>query len=120
MTHRVTIRLPDGTTGTMQRATAEQAWGAICDRLDYNREVGGVWQAVVLSDGTVLLVDASWIVEPLRVIEGGPPETAATPAWVECEHCDDYVCTIHRQHTADCPCPPIEEWTVDPYSEGGR
>ena len=60
MTHRVTIRLPDGTTGTMQRATAEQAWGAICDRLDYNREVGGVWQAVVLSDGTVLLVDASW------------------------------------------------------------
>jgi hypothetical protein len=120
MTHRVTIRLPDGTTGTMQRATAEQAWGAICDRLDDNREVGGVWQAVVLSDATVLLVDASWIVEPLRVIEGGPPETAATPAWVECEDCDDYVCTIHRQHTADCPCPPIEEWDVDPYSEGGE
>lgn len=120
MTHRVTIRLPDGTTGTAQRATAEQAWGAIRDRLDDNREVGGVWQAVVLSDATVLLVDASWIVEPLRVIEGGPPETAATPAWVRCEDCDDYVCTIHRQHTADCPCPPIEEWVVDPYSEGGR
>ena len=35
--------------------------------------------------------------------------------WVPCEMCDDYWCTEHDQHVADCDCPPREEWTTDPY-----
>lgn len=79
MTPRVTIRLPDGTAGTAKRATAEQAWGAICDRLEDGKEVGGDWQGVVLSDGTVLLVKREWVVELLRVIDGGRSQTADDP-----------------------------------------
>lgn len=42
------------------------------------------------------------------------------PAWMRCPCCDDFVCTIHSEHTADCPCPPIEEWTTDPYGPGSN
>jgi hypothetical protein len=47
------------------------------------------------------------------------PERSNAPAWVPCEHCDEYYCTIHDMHACDCPCPPVEDWVVDPYSEGG-
>ena len=40
------------------------------------------------------------------------------PAWVRCEGCDEFHCAIHGQHVSDCPCPPIEQWTVDPYTTG--
>ncbi len=33
-----------------------------------------------------------------------------------CPLCDDYLCTVHKVHVADCPCPPLEEWTSDPYT----
>ena len=39
------------------------------------------------------------------------------PAWVPCE-CQNYLCTIHGKHAHDCDCPPIEEWSVDPYGPG--
>ena len=44
----------------------------------------------------------------------GPPKTVA--AWIPCHSCDEHWCTLHRMHVANCPCPPIEEWDVDPYS----
>jgi hypothetical protein len=36
-------------------------------------------------------------------------------AWVPCPHCDDYLCNIHNTHASTCPCPPIEDWSEDPY-----
>ena len=42
-------------------------------------------------------------------------------AWIRCPSCEDFWCTIHRQHVYDCACPPIEEWmSRDPYASGGR
>src|SRR5436305_690717 len=38
------------------------------------------------------------------------------PAWIPCTGCENFWCTIHGMHAHDCSCPPIEEWTVDPYS----
>ena len=41
------------------------------------------------------------------------------PAWVFCEMCEDFMCNIHHEHVADCPCPEIEVWAaqdLDPYS----
>lgn len=38
------------------------------------------------------------------------------PAWVPCECCDEFVCTIHGGHVSDCACPPVEEWECDPYA----
>jgi len=38
------------------------------------------------------------------------------PPWVPCNYCQDYQCTIHKMHAHDCECPPIEEWTTDPYA----
>ena len=40
------------------------------------------------------------------------------PAWVRCEGCDEFHCAIHGQHVSVCPCPPIEQWAVDPYTTG--
>jgi len=42
------------------------------------------------------------------------------PAWVKCPCCENFFCTIHRMHVHDCACPEIDDWTVDPYLEGGR
>src|SRR5262245_2841125 len=38
--------------------------------------------------------------------------------WVPCPHkCGEFLCTIHQCHVFECECPPIEEWTIDPYAE---
>ena len=38
------------------------------------------------------------------------------PAWIPCpEECGDFFCNLHQMHTADCECPPIDEWVTDPY-----
>jgi len=42
--------------------------------------------------------------------------TDETPAWMPCECCEEFVCTIHGGHVAECECPPIEEWECDPYA----
>lgn len=47
------------------------------------------------------------------------PTDDGSPAWVKCRLCDCYWCTIHKTHAYNCDCPPIEEWEVDPYTEGG-
>ena len=39
--------------------------------------------------------------------------------WVRCEMCEDFWCTQHEEHAADCPCPPIEEWVGDAPFDGG-
>jgi hypothetical protein len=41
------------------------------------------------------------------------------PAWIPCPDCDGYFCTIHGKHVADCECPEIDEWAIDPYTQGG-
>ena len=38
------------------------------------------------------------------------------PAWIRCPGCQDYWCRIHHRHAFECACPPIEDWTVDPYT----
>lgn len=38
-----------------------------------------------------------------------------TPTWIQCDCCDDWWCMVHNEHTADCDCPPLEEWAMDPY-----
>lgn len=44
----------------------------------------------------------------------------AIPAWVPCDCCENFLCTIHGGHAHDCDCPPVDEWgDVDPYTEGG-
>lgn len=56
--------------------------------------------------------------QPLR-----PTQTVRRPAWIPCECCEDFICTIHQTHAYDCSCPDIEVWArrgIDPYSEGGR
>lgn len=41
-----------------------------------------------------------------------------SPAWIPCDCCDNYICTIHGMHAHECECPPIDEWgDIDPYSE---
>lgn len=49
------------------------------------------------------------------------PETIRRQAaWIRCDLCEDFFCTIHDEHVADCPYPGIEEWAdmgIDPYSE---
>ena len=55
---------------------------------------------------------------PLR-----PTEVIRRPAWVPCEMCDEFLCTIHKCHVHECECPPIESWAkrgVNPYTDGGR
>jgi len=37
--------------------------------------------------------------------------------WVRCGGCDDWYCTRHDTHTADCDCPEIQDWDTDPYTE---
>ncbi len=41
------------------------------------------------------------------------------PAWDVCDSCEDLVCSLHNEHVADCPCPPLEVWVdqgLDPYA----
>ena len=38
-------------------------------------------------------------------------------AWVRCPCCENFWCTIHQRHAFECDCPPIEEWTSNPYGE---
>jgi len=48
---------------------------------------------------------------------------AEYPAWIRCELCDDFICTIHGEHVYDCDCPGIDDWAernIDPYSAGGK
>jgi hypothetical protein len=42
------------------------------------------------------------------------------PAWVRCESCEDFYCTIHELHAFECDCPPLEVWLEagqDPYED---
>jgi hypothetical protein len=55
---------------------------------------------------------------PLR-----PTNVISKPAWVRCDCCEDFLCTIHGGHVYDCKCKPIEWWVkkdIDPYTSGGR
>ncbi len=40
------------------------------------------------------------------------------PAWMPCQCCEDFLCTIHDCHAHDCECPPIEDWNENPYGPG--
>lgn len=41
------------------------------------------------------------------------------PAWAPCWCGDHFWCRIHSVHAEDCGCELVEEWTIDPYEEGG-
>ena len=41
------------------------------------------------------------------------------PVWQTCPDCEDFLCSIHGCHVADCECPGIEFWAaldIDPYT----
>ena len=40
----------------------------------------------------------------------------SSAAWVPCECCGEFYCTIHDKHAFECDCPPVDEWPLDPYS----
>lgn len=47
-----------------------------------------------------------------------PTTSLQRPAWIPCpDGCDDFLCQRHNTHTADCECPPIDDWLPDddPY-----
>lgn len=48
-----------------------------------------------------------------------PTTSMQRPVWVPCpDQCDDWVCQRHGLHTADCACPPLDDWVTrgdDPY-----
>jgi hypothetical protein len=47
--------------------------------------------------------------------------TVARAAWIRCDNCGDFWCTIHEAHVADCRCPGIDtwaRWNLDPYAPG--
>jgi hypothetical protein len=49
-----------------------------------------------------------------RLMEDVPGQAA----WIKCpRECGEFVCTIHEMHVFECPCPPIEEWKVNPYKK---
>jgi len=55
---------------------------------------------------------ADWSPSPGSVRVSGP-------AWIPCPDCEEFWCRIHERHTHECACPPMDEWTVDPYTAGG-
>lgn len=42
-----------------------------------------------------------------------------SPAWVPCTHCEEFWCRIHQEHAFECACPALDDWTCDPYTQGG-
>lgn len=52
-----------------------------------------------------------------------PTNVIKKPAWIKCDTCDEFFCTLHDCHAYECDCPDIDAWTkkgVYPYLEGGR
>jgi len=43
-----------------------------------------------------------------------PSSCSHNAPWERCV-CGDMWCHEHGKHTHECSCPPIEEWTTDPY-----
>ena len=49
-----------------------------------------------------------------------PTKSVVRPAWIPCpDGCEDFFCQRHQEHTADCECPPLEDWLPgdDPYRD---
>lgn len=100
--------------------------------------LSGAGEREMANDGAVVDCEIDAASEAHRApegwiaFEGAQPSSSAGgeaaggsdlyPAWVEYPHgcTEDYYCTIHNTHTDDCPCPPAEEWSVDPFVTGGR
>jgi DNA (cytosine-5)-methyltransferase 1 len=85
-----------------------------------NGHIGGEWQSPNGQEvvGSVLARDCKGIGNQDLTEGCGLVVASAVPtiAWIPCpENCGDFWCNIHRQHTGDCKCPPIEEWDVNTY-----
>lgn len=50
----------------------------------------------------------------------GPAKAVDNPAWIRCLCEDEFFCTIHGKHTAECDCPEIDDLDFDPYTTGGK
>ena len=79
----------------------------------------------VLSDLAALGFDAVWSV--ISADQAGAPhlreriwilaKQRTYPAWEPCSCCDEFWCNVHDCHAFECDCPPIDEWTSDPYAD---
>lgn len=76
----------------------------------------------VESDDADLIREAEAKVRKALVEAGMLQPEASVPAWIPCPACDDFWCTIHREHAHDCRCPHQTDWPdgIDPYLAGGR
>lgn len=100
-----------------------------CERIALENPVGCISTRIRKPDQTIQpwqfghpesKATCLWLkgLHPLR-----PRNRIDTPAWIKCPDCDDFYCTIHEAHVADCKCPCIETWAlrgVDPYTAGGK
>lgn len=73
--------------------------------------LGSSWPiSAMICDG--VLYPLKKLEHPISAKDGG--------AWVPCDCCEDYLCTIHQLHVYDYECPPLEEWTGNPYFPSER
>lgn len=51
-----------------------------------------------------------------------PTNVLYRPLWVQCECCEDFICTKHKMHAWECDCPEIDVLAkkgIYPYVNGG-
>jgi hypothetical protein len=80
---------------------------------------GVVWR---LKTPSGLVAFRQWITSGIEsgLLDLAPQQRPSPPAWIRCNCCDEFWCSIHSQHAWECECPEIDEWEVDPYSTGGK
>lgn len=52
---------------------------------------------------------------PMAISLGLALACERAPTWIPCPCCENFWCLAHDRHAFECACPPIEEWTRDPY-----
>ncbi len=103
-------------TGGASRPFRDAGWEVVRVELDPS------FEAEVHAD----VREWSWTGRTPTLVWASPPCTEfareampwcrTKPAWVRCPCCENFWCNRHEMHAHDCRCPPIEEWTTDPYS----
>src|SRR3990172_3650394 len=101
----------------IQKVALENPIGCISSKYRKPDQIIQPWQfGHDASKATCLWLKGLPALNPTRIL--------LKPAWIKCECCDDFVCTLHAGlHVYDCPCPDIDAWAkrkIVPYEKGGR
>lgn len=110
-------RLKAGDRVTFDHSARGELVGTVIGLSGYTGNGGEpCWSIDVDETGAVShVVGASRITSILRAGSTWSAAARVPPVWAPCE-CGEFACTIHLTHAFDCPCPPVEEWDVDPYA----